>query len=134
MPDCLIVVFWNPDEMYTRAATSLVFSREDTFDPNRITRHDGMSIQKFFERQSIPVKQAQRRFPGSIVFDHERTRKKRQPKPSWSLPLWKQSLPMSEAGLQPLADMIGMPVITYTYFRYRDSAPQPLFRIEPRTR
>lgn len=115
----LAVIFWNPDELFTKAATTLRVVEGEP-DPQAFMersdglRRDGMSIIGFLDGRGITLQQATEAFPGYIVPEHG---------------LW--SLPMSRDGLRKLADMVGMPVASFVYYRHQDRVPREVLRVEP---
>lgn len=123
-PERVIVLFWYPNELTTRAATSLYYVHGKTPKDFHRTLKD-MPITDFFKKLGVSLKQAMMEFPDYIVPTSDSVVK------DWDdTPLMWQRIPETREELQRLVDMVNLPMSVYEYPGKRQK-PKHLFDLDP---
>ncbi|MBI2034899.1 MAG: hypothetical protein HYT11_04170 [Candidatus Levybacteria bacterium] len=140
----IVVVFWNPDEPYTHAETTMHSVKGDV-DPV-LLMHDGQTIAEFFKNRSISIETVRDLFPYHLISETAEVQNNKsimaklsglisshhtEQVSDWDVQLIRQSLPMDKEGLQKLADLVGIPVSAYTYLRGTNEIPGLYLEVVP---
>lgn len=126
MARCIAVVFWNPDEPKTKSAVML-HELEEVPDPAELVASPGLSVRDFFVKRNFPLIEAIKLFPGYIIPADEIDRGA-----GWDdTQIRWQCLPSDLRGLEKLANLAGVPVYSFIYYRGRDEVPRRRLVVMP---
>lgn len=136
----LTIVFWDRWDHYKASITLRVLDEEPDLKNLWDVHGYGLTenVRQFFDCRGFTLRQVKQLFPGGYFFYREMEEKDDDLPPriidqiGWSsYGIEMADLPQEAEGLQPLANLLNMPVIAYAYSRRYKMTPEKLFSVYP---